>query len=47
MCLAQDPSYNTLEEHQFRFDELPDEFDNFLHRTVREHHSSISVNIVG
>ncbi|KAH6627884.1 hypothetical protein F5144DRAFT_287443 [Chaetomium tenue] len=27
-----DPSFNTSEEHRFRFDELPDEFGNFLHR---------------
>ncbi|KAK3375181.1 hypothetical protein B0H63DRAFT_269835 [Podospora didyma] len=27
-----DPSLNTIEEHRFRFDELPDEFGNFLHR---------------
>ncbi|KAK0621309.1 hypothetical protein B0T17DRAFT_283929 [Bombardia bombarda] len=27
-----DPSFNTLEDHRFRLDELPDEFGNFLHR---------------
>ncbi|KAL2257826.1 hypothetical protein VTK26DRAFT_9120 [Humicola hyalothermophila] len=27
-----DPSFNTIEEHRFRLDELPDEFGNFLHR---------------
>ncbi|KAK0646562.1 hypothetical protein B0T16DRAFT_413742 [Cercophora newfieldiana] len=27
-----DPSLNTVEEHRFRGDELPDEFNNFLHR---------------
>ncbi|GAB1320575.1 Magnesium transport protein CorA, transmembrane region [Madurella fahalii] len=27
-----DPSLNTVEEHRFRLDELPDEFGNFLHR---------------
>lgn len=27
-----DPSLNSVEEHRFRFDELPDEFANFLHR---------------
>ena len=34
MSLVQDPSYNPDEEHRFRFDELPDEFGNFLHRRV-------------
>ncbi|KAK0673834.1 hypothetical protein QBC41DRAFT_265485 [Cercophora samala] len=28
----QDPALNTVEEHRFRFDELPDEFGNFCHR---------------
>lgn len=43
MSLVQDPSYNTDEEHRFRFDELPDEFGNFLHRRVSSTitHSSI------
>ncbi|KAK0748624.1 hypothetical protein B0T21DRAFT_389452 [Apiosordaria backusii] len=27
-----DPSLNTVEEHRFRLDELPDEFGNFCHR---------------
>ncbi|KAL2022280.1 hypothetical protein VTK56DRAFT_5678 [Thermocarpiscus australiensis] len=27
-----DPSLNTIEEHRFRLDELPDEFGNFLYR---------------
>ncbi|KAK5664127.1 hypothetical protein OQA88_342 [Cercophora sp. LCS_1] len=27
-----DPALNALEEHRFRLDELPDEFNNFLHR---------------
>ncbi|KAK4223716.1 hypothetical protein QBC38DRAFT_512226 [Podospora fimiseda] len=27
-----EPSCNTVEEHRFRLDELPDEFGNFLHR---------------
>lgn len=27
-----DPTINTIEEHRFRFDELPDEFNNFLYR---------------
>ncbi|KAK3357491.1 hypothetical protein B0T25DRAFT_539342 [Lasiosphaeria hispida] len=27
-----EPSLNTVEEHRFRLDELPDEFNNFLHR---------------
>ncbi|KAK4152833.1 hypothetical protein C8A00DRAFT_44176 [Chaetomidium leptoderma] len=27
-----DSALNTVEEHRFRFDELPDEFGNFLHR---------------
>ncbi|EAQ89218.1 hypothetical protein CHGG_05837 [Chaetomium globosum CBS 148.51] len=31
-----DPSFNTSEEHRFRFDELPDEFGNFLHRRAYE-----------
>ncbi|KAJ4304445.1 hypothetical protein N0V88_002058 [Collariella sp. IMI 366227] len=29
-----DPSFNTVEEHRFRLDELPDEFQNFLYRRV-------------
>ncbi|KAK3302089.1 uncharacterized protein B0T15DRAFT_403587 [Chaetomium strumarium] len=30
--VVQEPSHNTVEEHRFRLDELPDEFSNFLHR---------------